>query len=212
MPLLPKDWNVAVIGGWNPALLTPQYIAKDLLGIPEGSDIKIEVPIDVVGPFRVSHDGLVVMVTSTRLIIEATANDFASLESAKEVALRAMLALPKTPLTVAGYNLRYSIPELDPSLGPLVEATQLVGDNRFKEAGYPLARRDVVWVVDWEGGKMSVGLTREGQVATGLTFNFERVGDREHLEAWLKRPANQSKSQMDRIVTEVLGLSPEVLG
>src|SRR5262245_15714431 len=106
MPLEPYDWNVVVLGRWNRAILTPQGIASRLFQLPPETEIGIEVPIDAIGPFRVSHGKLTVMVSEAQLMVEARENNFPSLERAMRVARRAMEDLPRTPVFAAGFNIR----------------------------------------------------------------------------------------------------------
>ena len=54
MLLEPGDWNVVIVGHWNRAILTPQGIATRLLQLPPETEIGIEVPMDAIGPYRVS--------------------------------------------------------------------------------------------------------------------------------------------------------------
>ncbi len=210
MPLVPTNWNVVVIGRWNRALLTPQYIARELFQCPEGVEVGIEVPLDVVGPYRVRHDRLVVMVTSSQLIVEVEDNDFPSLARARTLCARAIEGLPRTPLAVAGYNIRYRSQEPDERLNVLIEATQLWGDTRFRDADYRLSHRGVNWITDWEGGKVGVYLTREqNDAALGLNFNFERQGGREDLVAWLGRPIDEARGHTERILRDVFRMERE---
>src|SRR5437016_1158114 len=106
MPLEAYDWNVMVLGRWNRAILTPQGIASRLFQLPPETEIGIEVPMDAIGPFRVSHEDLTVMVGGSHLMVEARENDLPSLERALRVARRAMESLPETPVVAAGFNIR----------------------------------------------------------------------------------------------------------
>src|SRR6266478_1019531 len=125
MPLEPYDWNVVVLGRWNRAILTPNGIASRLFELPPETEIGIEVPMDAIGPFLVSHGDLTVMVGGAQLMVQATENNFSSLERAMRVARRAMEKLPETPVVAAGFNIRAQGSGEDGHLGPLIEATQL---------------------------------------------------------------------------------------
>lgn len=211
MPLVATDWNVIVIGRWNRALLTPNYIIKDLFQHPKGTQVQVEFPMDAVGPFRLRHDGLVVMVTGPQLIVELQSNDYDSLDYAKRIAVRAAEELAKTPLTVAGYNIRFHSEQEDPALQPLLEATELWGRDRLARSGYEVNRQSVAWVADWDGGKITVTLVRANSDKNlEVNFNFERVGEgREELIDWLRRPTTEAKAHVERICVDVLGLPQE---
>ena len=212
MPLEPDDWNVVIVGRWNQAILTPQGIASRLLQLPPETEIGLEVPMDAIGPYRVSHGDLVIMVSSVQLIVEARENNFPSLQRAMRIAHRAMQSLPETPVFAAGFNIRYQGSEEDDLLAPLIAATELRWDQQFVRAGYPISRRDITWVADWQDGKISVNLVRDQHDrALRLNLNFERPGNRDELMAWVARPVEEVRVQAQRIFTDVLNLQMEAV-
>ena len=212
MPLEPRDWNVVVVGRWNPAILTPQGIASRLFQVPLGTEVVIEVPMDAIGPFRVSIMDVTVMVSNVQLVVEAKENNFASLQRAMRIAHRAMESLPETPVFAAGYNIRCQGTGEDEQLAPLIAATQLRWDEQFERAGYPVSRRDVTWVADWQAGKISVNLSREQHDRVlRVNLNFERTGRPEEMKAWLAHPAEEVRRQTARIFTDVLNLRAEAV-
>jgi len=212
MPLEPYDWNVVVLGHWNPAILTPNGIAERLYQLPSGTEIGIEVPMDAIAPFRVSHEDLTVLVGGGRLMVEARENSFASLERAMRVAHRALVRLPETPVVAVGFNVRAQGSGEDGSLDPLIEATQLLWDDQFEHAGFPLSRRDVTWVADWPPGKISVNLSREDHDRVlRVNLNFERVGNLLELKDWLARPIGEVREHAHRIFAAVFALREEAV-
>jgi hypothetical protein len=212
MPLEPGDWNVVIVGRWNQAILTPQGIASRRLQLPPETEIGIEVPMDAIGPYRVSHGDLVIMVSSVELIVEARENNFASLQRAMRIAHRAMQSLPETPVIAAGFNIRSQGSGEDELLAPLIAATELRWDQQFVQAGYPISRRDITWVSDWQDGKFSVNLVRDQQDRVlRVNLNFERFGNRDQLMAWVARPVEEVRVQAQRIFTDVLNLPMEAI-
>lgn len=212
MPLEPYDWNVVVLGHWNRAILTPIGIAERLFQLPSETEIGIEVPMDAIGPFRVSHGDLTVMVAGGRLMVEARENNFQSLERAMRVAHRAMERLPETPVRAVGFNVRAQGSGEEGELGSLIEATQLRWDDRFEQTGFPLTRRDVTWVTDWPPGKLSVNLIREDHDRVlRVNLNFERVGTRLELMDWLTRPIVEIREQARRVCGGVFALPEEAV-
>jgi hypothetical protein len=210
MPLEPGDWNVVIVGRWNQAILTPQGIASRLLHLPPETEIGIEVPMDAIGPFRVSHGDLVIMVDSVQLIVEARENNFPSLQRALRIGHRAMQSLPETPVFAAGFNIRCQGSGEDKLLAPLIEATELRWDQQFLQAGYPISRRDITWVADWQDSKISVNLVRDQHdCGLRLGLNFERAGSRDEMMAWVARPIEEVRVQVRRIFTVVLNLQME---
>jgi hypothetical protein len=212
MPLEPCDWNVVVVGRWNRAILTPQGIATRLILLPPETEIGIEVPMDAIGPYRVRHRDIVVMVSSAQLIVESTENNFPSLQRAMRIAYRAMESLPETPVFAAGFNIRCQGTGDDGRLAPLITATESNWDQAFVRSGYPILRRDVTWVADWQNGKISVNLTRDlNEHLLRVHLNFDRGGTREEMMTWLARPIEEVKDQVRRIFTGVFNLQVEAV-
>jgi len=211
MSLTPADWNVVVLGRWNRAILTPQGIITELFGQPEGTQFRIEVPVDCIGPYRVWYDELVVMADWNQLIVEAAQSNYESLARAMAVAHRAAETLPVTPLSAAGYNVRYRGELGSNQPQSLSEAAQHMWDSRFVDAGYPLVRRGLSRTVEWEGGRIQVSFSSEQNGPVALEINFERGGNRDAMMEWLRIPAEDVRSQVENICRKVLRLDLEVL-
>ncbi|MBN2373783.1 hypothetical protein JXL19_08350 [bacterium] len=88
MGLNPYDWNVVVAGYWNRAILTPAGIARRLFGLEPNIPVMIEVPIDGLAPYRVTHEDLTVTAVMGRLTIYANTPSFKILDSARAIAIR----------------------------------------------------------------------------------------------------------------------------
>lgn len=215
MPLAPQCWNVVVIGRWNRAILTPQGIASRLFELPDSAEVGVEVPMDAIGPYRVSHEGLTVMVSNAMLVVEPSTSIFPDLQRAMQIARRAMMNLPETPVTAVGFNLRFQGPATDESLAPLVDATKLWVDERFTSAGYRISRREISWVTDWQTGRISIHLGHEATSDTSALLrvgvNFECMAGRKEMEEWLVRPAEEVKEQVEKILTSVFQLGMEAV-
>src|SRR5437660_12912199 len=108
-----------------------------LYQLPPETEIGIEVPMDAIGPFRVSHGHLTVMVTGAQLMVETEEDTFPGLERAMRVARRGMESLPETPVAAAGFNVRAQGSGEDGNLGPMSAATQRTWDGPCRAAGSP---------------------------------------------------------------------------
>src|SRR5260221_12140440 len=96
-------WTVVDLGKWNRAIYTPQGIGERLFKLPLAEhEFEVEVPLNVVGPFRVKYQGLCVSVGDDRMIIEATSSDYESLGRAVAIGHKAVNDVPHTPFTPAG--------------------------------------------------------------------------------------------------------------
>ena len=124
MELIPYNWNVVLLGFWNKAILTPNFISNKIFRNEIGTPINVEVPIDLMGPIRTKYDKFIVFVDSTQVIVEITDCLPATLIKAFEYSKNVLDELPVTPLIAAGFNLRYKITNFDPH-----ELNSLIGTN-----------------------------------------------------------------------------------
>ena len=195
MSLEAFDWNVVVAGYWNPAILTPAGIAQRLFGLAEGSPVLVEVPIDGLAPYRVRHDNLTVTAEMGRLVVNADSPHYALLDRARGIAIRAIEALPETPLTAAGFNVRVKIGdppnELLAALGPPLD--HLLSDAALVIEGSGLTR-----ALKTGDGVLNLAI-RAGTDIT-VEFNFHRQSSKhDELVSWLKYPIKD----VDEIVSLV---------
>lgn len=102
----PFDWNVVVVGAWNPAILTPLGIAKRLFG-RDDAPIQVMVSVDGLAPIQVRYEGLVVVPSNSKLVVSPVEPSPSALVEAAQVACKAINSLPDTPFLAAGVNLRY---------------------------------------------------------------------------------------------------------
>jgi hypothetical protein len=210
MPLTRHDWNVVVVGRWNRAILTPQGVATRLFNIAPDDPVPllVEFPLDALGPFRLTHNELVVMVTDQQLIVESQARDLPGLHRAMEVAIRALRQLPETPVTAAGFNIRYRV-ETHAAIPPcLADAFQHIWEHRFADAGHPIIETGLNWISRWGESKIGVNMVR-GEQDLRINLNFERSGVHNDLVDWLSRPIVETEIQLQVMLSDILHVRPE---
>lgn len=190
------DWNVVVAGHWNPAILTPSGIGQRLFGLKPGTPIRIDVSTDGLAPYRVTHDELTVTAETERLAVYAETPRYPLLDRAREVAAKAIVELPETPLMAAGFNVRLRI--ADPP-DVLLEATKCQIDNLLSDAGFSIGSRVLVRSMTIDDGMLNLSIN-EGNEITAV-FNFHRQSSkRDELVAWLKYPIDK----VEKIVSSVM--------
>jgi hypothetical protein len=209
MPLAPHSWNVVVLGSWNTGILTPHGVITKLFQLPPGTEVGMEVPLYAVAPPRISHEGLVVVAGNNSLIVEAQAGNYESLARAARVAYRAVDILPETPVTAAGFNLRFQdAARATETFAALLEHPL---DVAFQRESLPLARREVSRTVGWRGGKIKVDLVDEFTGGWHLLFNLECQGERAELIRWLSLSIGDIRQQVQIVCNQVLGVSVETV-
>jgi hypothetical protein len=197
MPLTPYSWSVIVAGRWNRAILTPHGIAARLFKLPPETPLEIEVPIDSLGPYRVTHNGLTVIATTMHLIVEPQRQTYVDLARAMEIARIAVQDLRETPVAAVGINVRYSTTEASDSLRQL---TGHAWDADLSDQQFEIQKRVLSRSVQWEQGVVNMIVTQQA-TEFQLEFNIERRSQvvAEHAE-WLRRGINEIEDLVCRLL------------
>lgn len=120
MKLLSEKTTLVIAGAWNPAIITPQWIGKNILNIPEGTSFQVgmDLPIQGLGGSpRFTFSDLSYTPTPDTLTFY-----FSPEHPAKtiEVARTILETLPHTPIVALGINFSFSV---DPGSGELKNST-----------------------------------------------------------------------------------------
>lgn len=187
MTLTRSEWNVAVIGHWNRAILTPDGITARLFQLSDNANISVEIPADGLGPYRVLHDGLIVTATSSRLEITPNEPDLDKLDRAIEIARRAVETLPETPLRAAGINLRFKLEDAPPQFFDLLDTG--FKDN-LSDQNLIVKQSTFRYSVAKDAGLMNIEIIEDEQLNWLLNFNFHiDAENRDDLLEWLRQDA-----------------------
>lgn len=204
MAVSPTDWNVVVAGFWNPAILTPAGIAKRLFGLPEGTPILVEVPMDQLLPYRVKHEGVTITAEMGRLTIVTDTPNFNSLQSAMAIAARAIHELPETPFSAAGFNVRY---KLDDAPDQLLTSTTPPIDGTISDAGFAIESRSIKRSLTFNAGILNLEIQSLKNSEVRIEFNFHRQErDKARLIEWLTTPIDEVKATVGKIMSGVAHL------
>lgn len=197
------EWNVVVVGAWNPAILTPAGIAQRIFELPTTTPIQVLVPIDGRAPTKVIHAGLEVMASAEQLIVSPSECSPAALQNAGAAAARAIKTLPITPFTAAGINVRTRYERL-PSV--LLDGLDSTLDNVLGER-YKLESRALQRAIEWDTGTLNLRV--EGQDGGGtIQVNFHlQSSDEAALRTWLCR-AGEFANASTQLIAE-LGVGDE---
>ncbi len=196
-----ENWNVVVVGAWNRAILTPQWIAKNMFKVPEGTALPVEVPINVRAPMKISHDGCGVIVHSSQLEVLTENADFHSLEKAKQLSLEAVNELNRTPFLAAGFNIRFlSEGDIDPDFAELLSCKL---DAKIASAGHQITKRNVTQTFPFRGGQVNLQISSSDDTAT-LDLNFHKTSTTaEEVTSWLQMPITEIESTTNSILENI---------
>jgi hypothetical protein len=207
MSLRPVEWNVVVLGRWNPALFTPAAISRRVFDLAEGTPVEVFVVLDDVQQPRVRHEGITVAPSFGQLLISPERCTFKALEQARAKARDAIIGLPKTPLNAAGYNLRY---QADVMPQPLMARFSEMLDRRFSDNDFHILGRQFHRVLEFHSGRLLVRVTRDPDDKAELLLNFDfQSKNADQLSDWLTVPINDIRDAAQRILRDVLELGDE---
>jgi hypothetical protein len=193
-------WSVVIIGRWNPAILTPAGISKRVFKCPPGTQVHVDVPLDGVSPYRVKapSNDYVAMVNDQRLILELVRQNYAALERAMQAGINAITSLPETPISAAGFNLRFRATEPSEAIKTLLTASI---DNELSDLRFEIEKRSFHRTLQYEGGSINM-IIEQNQAETQIGFNFHRGSAKaDDIQKWLSIPKAAILEQVNKIAT-----------
>jgi hypothetical protein len=205
MSFKPFNWNVVIAGAWNRAIFTPEWVKANVFKLEDKDAINVEVPLNVLAPYRVRHEDIGITVGNGTLIVDAISGQYPVLDKARECAGRIICELPKTPLTAIGFNVRYQCNELPPEL---IEISKCKIDDIFSENGFEIVGRQLRRSLKHEEGLINFELLFDDKEGAILFFNFH-IGssDVNMLKNWLTIPINDVQAKVDKIINNLPGVT-----
>lgn len=202
MKLEAFDWSVIVAGKWNKAILTPSGIGRLIYGIGEAEAIPVEIPLDGIAPYRVSHPSspVFVQVESTRLRLALVKMTWDSLAQAMSFGVTALKTLPMTPVGAAGINVDFRIAEPPEEFLGYTESNV---DSRLNDLGLVIAQRGITRSLSMDPGVLNVRFV-SGEQGCIIRFNFHCSSEEhEALESWLQKPIKDISDQVTSILEKL---------
>ena len=204
MDMEPAIWNVVCAGRWNTAIFTPEWIRRRLFELESQAMVQVSFSLNEALPHRVTLQDVTVVVTPANLILEPRQPNYVQLDAARKVAALALSALPETPVSAAGYNIRYHVDSLSPDV---VQSLTPRVDEKLSDANYTIGDRVLKRSLVLSEGVLNLAITLKGEGPAELEFNFHcGSSDRDVLVAWLSKPVEEIRSVVQRITEEVLEL------
>ncbi len=196
------SWNSIVVGKWNPAILSPKGIAKEIFEKDNTNPIDVLIPLDTIGPAKVKIDDFVVSVDFDRLVIDCEKSNWEHLEGSREYCIKAMNALPKTPVTAAGFNIRY---ELSEPFDQFMDLLEMPLDTNISDNAISIGQREIRRSLEWEKGTINLHVIKNREDDYMILLNFEMKSDeRKQLTHWLKKTTGTIKKITKTIMCDVL--------
>lgn len=183
MRLDTSDTNVVAVGIWNPAILSPDWVARVVFGRPRGVEvpIEIEMPIRLGAPWRFTIDGFRFIPHRNRLVISPRETSAELLVRTEQLLKTILRALPHTPITALGYNFHFVEDEpREAHLEPFTLQTRHLVDHLERQI--EIQGQALVTSIRVEGRVLNLKREiDEGRVK--VEFNFHYAGDTSELLA-----------------------------
>lgn len=208
MAILASNWTVVVVGFWNRAILTPSGIGTRLFKVDEKTPVEVFVPLDSIAPYRVRHNGIVVMAASDRLLVEPRRNNYADLCEAMRIAQTALNDLPQTPFFAAGFNIVF---QSESPCEALKELAKHDWDEQLSDkGGYEIVGRQLGRSLARQGGTINASVTQEQDLSFKVNLNFDRKSQKvDELTAWLDVSPEGLKAEVHKLLIDCIGISEE---
>lgn len=200
-------WSCVVAGRWNPAILTPKGIATHIFKKEGEIPLEVLVPLDAQGPPLIRIEGLNVAASFKRLAMDCEKSNLESLDNARKYCCNAIDALPLTPLTAAGFNLRFDLNEPDDEF---INSLKLPLDDKISEQQLTIEGREIHRSVQWNNGLINIQVARIKADSYNILLNFDKQSaDRDELKNWLSVPIDDVKSITETILCLILNICGE---
>lgn len=206
MPIVPDEWSVVILGAWNRAILTPSGISKRLFDLPEGTPLEVMVPLDVIAPFRVKHGDIGVTAGTESLIINPERNTYKNMAKAMSMAKVALISLPETPVSAAGFNFKFKSATPVPALAKVVDHPLL--DQYFSDRHDAVLTRMIGRSVKWRQGEIRISVSQESDLSYAILLNFHAGSNSTGtLNEWLSVSMADIREEIQAILYDCLGVA-----
>lgn len=112
MKLLGEQTSLVIAGAWNPAILNPNWIGRQILGYPPGKQFQVGMQLPVMGvsaPARLSFEGMSITAAKDALTFHLDSTKPEQIQKSISVAAKILETLPHTPIAAMGFNFGYSV-------------------------------------------------------------------------------------------------------
>ena len=104
-----SGWTIVLVGAWNQAIFTPNWIATNLLD--EEGDVQVDLGVAFGSDERLfgfASRGIAFRLAPGRLTIQPSTPEDGPMELANGCAVRVLRTLLHTPISAVGFNYSYS--------------------------------------------------------------------------------------------------------
>jgi hypothetical protein len=166
-PILP-EWTVVVVGQWNPAIFSPDWVARELLHVTV-IETQLAAGPQITG-VRYQSATLVVIPQPNQLILGARNDADATLVEMETATQTALRLLSHTPIQGVGVNFGFI--ETDPT-ADLIQTFDIRDSGALAENQLPARRTVITREIEWESAILNLKMSfAEGQVAFHFNYTY----------------------------------------
>ncbi len=161
-----NDWTIVMVGQWNPAIFSPDWVAQNLLHV-ENVDAQLAVG-PLITNVRYQTDTLLLIPQQDRLIVGSRNTEETTLLDMERCSKAALELLGHTPIRALGINFGFT--ESDPPT-EMLRTFDLADAGALADAGYQVRSADITREIEIGSTvlKLKMGLS-DGTVR--FHFNF----------------------------------------
>ncbi len=104
MKLNLDKWSLVIRGQWNTAILSPDWLAKEVF---KKQELHIKYPVLGNTPPIFEASNMKIVAGKNSLVIAPTKNDEGLLQQIEDAAIHVLKTLPYTPVSAFGENFHY---------------------------------------------------------------------------------------------------------
>lgn len=201
MNVKPHGWNVVLLGRWNTAIFTPEWIAKRLFDLESGEMVEVAVSVDEALPHRLKVRNITVIPSSTQLVVAPQKMGYEELDAARKIAAKALSELKETPVAAVGFNIRFQIESPQASL---LDSLAPDIDKSLSNSGHIIESRVLKRSLRFNTGLLNLSVTVSNDATAELEFNFHQGSQlKKELLPWLSLPVNDVQSVVEKLGKDV---------
>jgi virulence-associated protein VagC len=101
--------SIVIVGAWNPAILSPEWLARWAFGRAQGDQVQVQMEFSSIpkSPPILTIDQVIIIPSESRLVIRPQRSSEDLISRAEGVAVRILETLPHTPVRAFGENIEF---------------------------------------------------------------------------------------------------------
>lgn len=206
-------WNIVLAGSWNPAIFTPNWMAKNLFNEsfePEKPDLDVECEIPVlpsIGTPIFTIKDLKLHVDEKKITITSQLSTDDILKLAENIVHRILSILPHTPFTAFGINFLFF--DENPN-SKIYDIFEIEDRNRIAEFAGPVKKICILRSIELEYCTLNLSVVQEaGKITYDFNFHFENSDTVASSEKIINQLA-KCRDTTFGILTQVYNLNEEI--